>query len=138
MKKIKDYPIHQSNLKGFSEDEILELYKKLVDERVKIQNRPKESKKALSLLGNEKGGDQADLVSRLQEESQYTSLIKKDGRKLNQIHQALDRMEKGGYGICEYTKELIEFKRLCSLPWTTLSIEAAEELEEESSAFKMK
>ena len=38
-------------------------------------------------------------------------------------------MQSGEYGVCEQTGEDIEPERLSSIPWTTLSIEGAEELE---------
>lgn len=137
MLKRMSYPIHKNVLKRFSKKESEELYSKLITERAKIQNKPQESKQALLSLGNEKGGDQADQVSRHQEEVQYTSRIQKDNQKLKAIVEALARMERGEYGVCEQTGDTIEFKRLLSLPWTTLSIEGAEELEN-SSGFKVR
>ena len=135
--KSKEYPIHKNVFKRFLEKDTLTLYTKLIEEKLKIQNRPQESKQALSSLGGEKGGDQADQVNRLLEEVQYTSHIQKDNLKLKQIIQALARMESGDYGICEETEEVIKVERLLSLPWTTLSIEGAEELEK-NPVFKAK
>ena len=133
----KKYPIHKNVFKRFSEKDTHTLYDKLIEEKLKIQNQPKESKQALFSLGDEKGGDQADQVNRLLEEVQYTSHIQKNNLKLKQIVQALARMENGDYGICEETEEVIRVERLLSLPWTTLSIEGAEELEK-NPVFKTK
>ena len=125
----KTYPIHKNVKKRLSEKTAIELYEKLIETRVKVQNRPQASKQALSKLGSEKGGDQADQVNRLQEEAQHTKQIQRDQSKLQQIMVALSKMENGDYGLCEYTQETIEIKRLMTIPWTTLSAEGAEEQE---------
>lgn len=125
-----NYPIHQNVLKRLSKKRSVELYKKLIDKRMEMQNHPQQSKLALSHLGNERGGDEADQVTRLQQETQYTGRIQRDLQMLKKITKALERMERGTYGICEQTGEAISFTRLSAIPWTTLSLEGAEELEE--------
>lgn len=124
--KKNDYPIHKNVLKRFTKQTAMELYSKLIDKKTEVQNRPSASKSALSRLGGEKGGDQADQVNRLQEEARYTEQIQRDNFLLKEVLMALARMESGEYGICEQTGEVIELNRLHSLPWTTLSIEGAE------------
>ncbi|MEZ0323007.1 MAG: TraR/DksA C4-type zinc finger protein [Hydrogenothermaceae bacterium] len=49
---------------------------------------------------------------------------------LNQIDQALERIEDGTYGLCEVCGKEIEEERLEAIPWTTLCIEHAQELEQ--------
>lgn len=132
---LKSSPIHKSVFKRFGKKTANELYQKLIDKKSEVQNRPYASKYALSLLGGEKGGDQADQVNRLQEEARYTEQIQRDNLLLEKVLQALKRMEAGNYGICEQTEEIIELNRLLSLPWTTLSIEGAE-IEESEKNFK--
>ena len=129
----KDYPIHKDVIKRFTKKTAIELYQKLINKKAEVQNRPYSSKYALSLLGGEKGGDQADQVNRLQEEARYTEQIQRDNLLLEKVLMALKRMESGDYGICEQTNEMIEFNRLQSLPWTTLSIEGAEIEESEKN-----
>jgi DnaK suppressor protein len=51
--------------------------------------------------------------------------------RLREIEAALARIEEGSYGLCEETDEPIGKKRLEKMPWTRLSIEAAEQLERE-------
>ena len=133
--KTKKYPIHKNVIKRFGQSNSVTLYEKLIEKRAEVQNKPQASKQALSLLGTEKGGDQADLVNRLQQESQYTGRIQRDSRLLEDILNALARMEAGNYGVCEITEDPIELKRLFSIPWTTLSIEGAEEHEENLKKF---
>lgn len=130
----KQIPIHKNVIKRLTQKTACTLYEKLLKKKSEVQNRPQISKQALSFLGNERGGDQADQVNRLQEESQHTKRIQRDNQLLNAIVSALARMENGQYGICEVTQEPIELNRLLSIPWTTLSIEGAEEMEEQLKA----
>mgnify|MGYP006299323421 FL=1 len=63
-------------------------------------------------------------------------LRQREVQRLREIDAALERIENGSYGICEETDEPISKKRLEKMPWTRLSIEAAEELEREQSGFR--
>ena len=128
-KNEKNYPIHKDVIKRFSKKKAVELYDKLIVKKSEVQNRPYLSKLALSSLGSEKGGDQADQVNRLQAETQYTVQIQRDNYLISQIVKALAKMQSGEYGVCEQTGEVIELNRLSSIPWTNFSIEGAEELE---------
>ncbi len=58
-------------------------------------------------------------------------LRQREIQRLREIDSALERIERGSYGICEETDEPIGKKRLEKMPWTRLSITAAEELERE-------
>jgi len=74
--------------------------------------------------------DEVDRSS-FEEEMQRTQLVL-DGKKHLQfeVMEALKRMEDGNYGVCEETEEPIGYKRLSASPWTRLSIEAQQELEQ--------
>jgi RNA polymerase-binding transcription factor DksA len=50
-----------------------------------------------------------------------------------EIDQALDRIRKGSYGICELTGKPIERERLQAIPWTRFSTAAERELETEGT-----
>lgn len=52
---------------------------------------------------------------------------------LNQIDEALDRIDKGVYGICEVCGKEIEEERLMAIPWTKLCIEHAKEQQQSLS-----
>ena len=122
----KEFSIHKDVIKRLTKPLAVSLYQKLIDKKTELSNRPLSFKKKLSLMVEERGGDQADQVNRLQEERRYTNRIQRDRLLLAQVLKALGKMEQGNYGICEYTEETIEIKRLKTLPWTTLSIEGAE------------
>lgn len=74
----------------------------------------------------EKSGDEGDQsIAHIEE---HSFLIRQDRMRhqLLEIEMALARMERGTFGICEETEELIEADRLLAIPWTRLSIEGAE------------
>ncbi len=60
---------------------------------------------------------------------QEISTCERCGRILRQIDNALERIREGRFGYCEYTGLPIGLARLEALPFTSLSIEAVEELE---------
>jgi len=62
-------------------------------------------------------------------------LRERDLRRLREIDAALAKIEDGTYGICEDTEEPIGKKRLEKMPWTRLSIQAAEQEERERSQY---
>ena len=119
-------PIHKNVIKRLKKTLACQIYKKLLNKKKELLNKPLHSKVKLSLLSEQRGGDSVDQVNQMREETNYTFRIKRDTRLLDQVIKALERMENGLYGICDQTQEPINQKRLLSLPWTTLSIEGAE------------
>ncbi|MFN8944672.1 MAG: TraR/DksA family transcriptional regulator [Pseudobdellovibrionaceae bacterium] len=83
----------------------------------------------------EKSGDEIDqTVSQLEEHSLLISQ-ERMRTQLLEIEFALARIEKGLFGICEETDELIEIERLRALPYTRVSIEGAELREKMSQRY---
>ena len=74
-------------------------------------------------------GDFYDHASEDRQRELALTLSNREREKLLQIDQALKRIEEGTYGICEVTGEKIGEERLRVLPFTTLSVEAQEEIE---------
>lgn len=72
------------------------------------------------------GGDEADQSMSLMAENQLFATHQRLRQQLLEIENALMRIDKGTFGICEETEELIERDRLMAIPWTRLSIEGAE------------
>jgi DnaK suppressor protein len=70
--------------------------------------------------------DQAAEVQGLQTEAIQVARGSALSLRLRDIDRALDRIEKGEYGICEETEEPIEKERLLAIPWTSLSLSGAE------------
>lgn len=74
-------------------------------------------------------GDFYDHASEDRQRELALTLSNREREKLLQIDQALKRIEEGSYGICDVTGEKIGEERLRALPFTTLSVEAQEEIE---------
>ena len=74
-------------------------------------------------------GDFYDHASEDRQRELALTLSNRERDKLLLIDQALKRIDEGTYGICEVTGEKIGEERLRVLPFTTLSVEAQEEIE---------
>ncbi|MBN2265880.1 MAG: TraR/DksA family transcriptional regulator [Candidatus Aminicenantes bacterium] len=78
-----------------------------------------------------------DLVDKA--ETSYTKeflLSLSDGERdqLMLIDEALKRLERGDFGVCQLCEKDIGAKRLAAIPWTPLCINCQEKAEEEISA----
>lgn len=74
----------------------------------------------------------AEQGSDASEQSLSLDLAAADRRLIREIDDALARIEKGTFGLCEITGKPIKIERLEELPWARHSIEAARELERHS------
>lgn len=74
----------------------------------------------------------AEQGSETYEQSLSLNLAAEDRRLIREIDAALQRVDKGTFGICEMTGKAISRERLDELPWTRYSIEAAREFERRS------
>src|SRR6478609_2786556 len=61
------------------------------------------------------------------------SLLSSDQDAIYEIEEALKRIEKGTYGICELTGKQIPKSRLEAIPWTRFTVEAQAQLEKEGA-----
>lgn len=59
------------------------------------------------------------------------SLLSSDQDAIYEIEEALKRIEKGTYGICELTNKPIPPTRLEAIPWTRFTVEAQSQLEKD-------
>ncbi len=53
-----------------------------------------------------------------------------DYRQLLQIEEALERLERGGYGTCEGCQEPIPARRLDAMPWALYCVDCQHRLDE--------
>lgn len=75
-------------------------------------------------------GDDSDLAN-IETERDYQYLMgTRDREKLLKINEALIRLEKGEYGICQECGEPIGIKRLRAMPFALLCVRCQEEEEE--------
>ncbi len=61
------------------------------------------------------------------------SLLSSDQDAVYEIEEALKRIEKKTYGICELTGKTIPKARLEAIPWTRFTVEAQAQLEREGA-----
>jgi len=61
------------------------------------------------------------------------SLLSSDQDAVYEIEEALKRIEKNTYGICELTGKQIPMKRLEEIPWTRFTVQAQAQLEREGA-----
>ena len=97
---------------------------RLLEAKMDILNRFRDGKE--QIMADDRGGDEADQTMRIIAEGEYLTQQERLRERLVEIEAALARIEKGSYGVCEETEEVIEPERLLAIPWTRLSIEGAE------------
>jgi DnaK suppressor protein len=75
---------------------------------------------------NTRQGDLADQASGNNEVHIQLKLKQTDAKILNAINEALERIEKGSYGVCRDCGEPIAEARLNAIPWTRVCITCKE------------
>jgi RNA polymerase-binding transcription factor DksA len=81
-----------------------------------------------------------DLAETGTEESDRSLLLVTANATQTTIHEVLDainRIERGTYGICEVTGQPIEMDRMEAIPWTRYSIQGQQELEKQGLANRL-
>jgi DnaK suppressor protein len=61
------------------------------------------------------------------------SLLSSDQDAVYEIEEAMKRIERGSYGVCELTAKPIPKARLEAIPWTRFTVEAQAQLEKEGA-----
>jgi RNA polymerase-binding transcription factor DksA len=61
------------------------------------------------------------------------SLLSSDQDAIYEIEEALKRIEKGTYGVCELTGKQIPRARLEAIPWTRFTVQAQAQLERDGA-----
>lgn len=71
----------------------------------------------------------ADVGSDQYEQELTLGLVESERKLLQEINEALERIENRSYGVCQATGKAISKERLQAKPWAKYTIEAARELE---------
>ena len=79
-----------------------------------------------TMEGNSRQGDLADQASGTNEVHIQLKLRQTDAKILQAIEEALERIEKGTYGLCRDCGEPIAAPRLNAIPWTRVCIRCKE------------
>ena len=117
-----------------SEKQLMKLKKLLIEEKHALEKRQasddefidrgslRDSVDELSTVDNHP----ADLATELYEREKDLSLKVHHEDELAKVNAALEKIEKGTYGVCEVCKEPIPYDRLVAIPYTSFCIEHAE------------
>ncbi len=103
---------------------LLELRQRLLDQMSGLAKESAEEMPGYSLHMADSGTDNFDRDFAL-------SLLSSDQDAIYEIEEALKRIEKSTYGICELTGKPIPKARLDAIPWTRFTVEAQAQLEKE-------
>lgn len=115
----------QGAVRGLNDTFVRECRARLLEMKTEILNRARTAMREFE--SRDRGGsDEGDMTMSILAENDFLSSQERMKDRLLEIESALARIERGTYGVCEETDELIEIERLRALPWTRLSIEGAE------------
>ncbi|MDB6057277.1 MAG: yocK [Verrucomicrobiales bacterium] len=107
-------------------DNLLELRDRLTHQMDGLAKESAEEMSSYSLHMADAGTDNFDRDFAL-------SLLSSDQDAIYEIEEALKRIEKDTYGVCELTGKTIPRSRLDAIPWTRFTVEAQSQLEREGA-----
>ena len=105
---------------------LLELRQRLMEQMNGLAKESAEAMENYSLHMADSGTDNFDRDFAL-------SLLSSDQDAVYEIEEALRRIEKGSYGVCELTGKQIPKARLDAIPWTRFTVEAQAQLERDGA-----
>ncbi|MBI4327329.1 MAG: TraR/DksA C4-type zinc finger protein [Chloroflexi bacterium] len=105
---------------------LLDLRERLQDQMSGLAKESAEEMASYSLHMADSGTDNFDRDFAL-------SLLSSDQDAVYEIEEALKRIEKNTYGICELTGKAIPKARLDAIPWTRFTVEAQTQLERDGA-----
>ncbi len=105
---------------------IQEIKESLLEKRISLLEKLNTWEDKSSPSGLKEMGDIADMASEINEDVLNSALTENEVELLNLIEHALQKIDKGTYGICEGSKKKIPIARLKAIPWTPYTVEYAE------------
>jgi DnaK suppressor protein len=102
------------------DSEKLEYFRKLLTERLEVLLGESGGMVNGMREGEDRSGDLADEATVESDQSLLLRVHERERYLVVKIHEALDRIENGTYGLCEECGEKISEKRLMARPVTTL------------------
>lgn len=113
------------DLKKFYQN-LLDLHNRLREQMSGLAKESQTEMENYSLHMGDSGTDNFDRDFAL-------SLLSSDQDAIYEIEEALKRIEKGTYGVCELTSKPIPKARLEAIPWTRFTVEAQAQLEKDGA-----
>ena len=105
---------------------LIELRERLIDQMSGLAKESAVEMDSYSLHMADSGTDNFDRDFAL-------SLLSSDQDAIYEIEEALKRIQRGTYGVCELTGRPIPKARLEAIPWTRFTVEAQAQLEREGA-----
>jgi len=105
---------------------LIDLRERLITQREGLAKESTEEVQSYSLHMADAGTDNFDRDFAL-------SLLSSDQDAIYEIDEALKRIEKKTFGVCELTGKIIPKARLDAIPWTRFTVEAQAQLEREGA-----
>ena len=105
---------------------LLDLRERLLNQMSGLAKESAEEMAGYSLHMADSGTDNFDRDFAL-------SLLSADQDAIYEIEEALKRIERGTYGVCELTGKTIPRARLDAIPWTRFTVEAQAQLERDGA-----
>jgi RNA polymerase-binding transcription factor DksA len=106
---------------------LLELHERLMAQMDGLAKESAEEMQSYSLHMADSGTDNFDRDFAL-------SLLSSDQDAVYEIEEALRRIEKNTYGVCELTSKPIPKARLEAIPWTRFTVEAQMQMEKDGTS----
>jgi RNA polymerase-binding transcription factor DksA len=105
---------------------LLDLHERLRGQMSGLAKESQSEMESYSLHMGDSGTDNFDRDFAL-------SLLSSDQDAIYEIEEALKRIERGSFGVCELTNKSIPKARLEAIPWTRFTVEAQAQLEREGA-----
>ncbi len=109
----------------------LRRFRELLEERRRETIRRMKEHVADALVDSGRQADEVDTATVEQNQKLLLKLSNKERKLLKLIDNALSKIDRGEYGHCEGTGELIAYRRLEARPWVRYSVAYQEQLERE-------
>ena len=141
VKKIKRIPIETIEAKKvtprkvYKAAEIREFKERLLTLRERVSGEYS-TLKGDNMAANQRDPSLSDQGSDTFDREMELNMMGSEQEVISEIDAALRRIEKGTYGICELTEEVIPKARLMALPYVRYTVHAKSELERGRARFR--
>ncbi len=122
---MADLPYPQAN-KELTQAEVSSLYQVLQERRASIMDQYRQDVRAGQDSLEEGTEDLVDKANMAYNRELLFSLSDNEREQLQLVDDALDRLEKGDYGLCQHSDEPIPTRRLEAVPWARYRAEFQE------------
>ena len=112
-------------------DLLIDLRSRLLNQMGELKKESAEEMSSYSMHMADSGTDNFDRDSAL-------SLLSSDQEAIYEIEEALKRIEKNTYGVCEITGKAIPKTRLNAIPWARYTVAAQAQLEKDGAVQRRK